>query len=555
MQVKGWGMGLLGKDAPLDLDRLIETRLLIQANSGGGKSWAIRRLLEQTHGRVQQIVLDVEGEFHTLREKHDYVLARPRDGDCVAHPKTAALLAEKALELGVSLIADIYELKAHERLAFARLFLSAIVNAPKRLWHPVLIIIDEAHIFAPQVTGAESGGAVIDLMTRGRKRGYCGVLATQRLSKLHKDAAAEAHNKVIGLTTLDVDRKRAGDELGFTTKEDVISLRNLEPGQFYAFGPALAKGVNLIRFGAVETTHPRPGQRAMAAPPPSEKVKAALAKLTDLPKEAEEEQRTNETLRRDLAEARRKLTMAEKGAPAIDPKTIEAAREDGRRAGWDQGAETMKRIAVGALGGVASNAEAALAEFQRQAVAALPLPHGFAKIDVRPADRFYRESPKPVRPRTNGAHHGQPMGKGERKILIAIAQYPEGVDREQLTILTGYKRSSRDTYLQRLRAAGYIEDGETISATQEGVDALGNFDPLPTGDALRDYWLQRLGGGEREILRVVIESYPDAVDREVISESTTYKRSSRDTYLQRLGARKLIVSTRDGIRASEALFG
>ena len=49
----------------IDVDRLVETRMLLQANSGAGKSWAIRRLLEQTHGRCQQIVLDVEGEVYT----------------------------------------------------------------------------------------------------------------------------------------------------------------------------------------------------------------------------------------------------------------------------------------------------------------------------------------------------------------------------------------------------------------------------------------------------------------------------------------------------------
>lgn len=48
---------------------------------------------------------------------------------------------------------------------------------------------------------AESAGAVIDLATRGRKRGQCAVIATQRLSKLHKDAAAEMKNKLIGGTS------------------------------------------------------------------------------------------------------------------------------------------------------------------------------------------------------------------------------------------------------------------------------------------------------------------------------------------------------------------
>jgi hypothetical protein len=43
----------LGAGLRFDLDVLVDTRLLIQANSGGGKSRTIRRILEQTHGKVQ----------------------------------------------------------------------------------------------------------------------------------------------------------------------------------------------------------------------------------------------------------------------------------------------------------------------------------------------------------------------------------------------------------------------------------------------------------------------------------------------------------------------
>jgi DNA helicase HerA-like ATPase len=48
-------------------------------------------------------------------------------------------------------------------------------------------------------------------MSQGRKRGYARILAPQRLSKLHKDAAAEANNVIIGRTWLDVDQARGGD--------------------------------------------------------------------------------------------------------------------------------------------------------------------------------------------------------------------------------------------------------------------------------------------------------------------------------------------------------
>jgi hypothetical protein len=150
------------------------------------------------------------------------------------------------------------------------------------------------------------------------------------------------------------------------------------------------------------------------------------------------------------------------------------------------------------------------------------------------------------------------LGAGETKILIAAAQYSDvGVDHAQVAVLTGYKETSRRTYLQRLSQRGYIEQrGNRIFATAEGVAALGdNFEPLPQGDELRQYWLQRLSGGEREILNVLIAAYPDAVAYGDLEAATGYKETSRRTYLQRLGARRLVTSEAGAARASEELFG
>lgn len=58
----------------MDIDVLLRTRLLVQADSGGGKSWLLRRIAEQLFGKVQVIIIDPEGEFATLREKYGYVL-------------------------------------------------------------------------------------------------------------------------------------------------------------------------------------------------------------------------------------------------------------------------------------------------------------------------------------------------------------------------------------------------------------------------------------------------------------------------------------------------
>ena len=146
--------------------------------------------------------------------------------------------------------------------------------------------------------------------------------------------------------------------------------------------------------------------------------------------------------------------------------------------------------------------------------------------------------------------------KGERAILTACAQYPDGASREQLTILTGYKRSSRDTYVQRLRERGLLDaSGDALVATNFGIDALGkDFEPLPTGGLLLHYWMTRLPEGEKRILQVLCDFYPEPVSRETIDEKTGYKRSSRDTYLQRLGARRLVDASRGSVSPSPLLF-
>jgi DNA-binding IclR family transcriptional regulator len=172
----------------------------------------------------------------------------------------------------------------------------------------------------------------------------------------------------------------------------------------------------------------------------------------------------------------------------------------------------------------------------------------------RAAPRVRRREPA-AGPAASGG--GTTLGKGERIILRAVAQYPEGANREQLTVLTGYKRSSRDTYLQRLQAAGLVEqNGNGLHATYAGMVALGeDYEPLPTGSALLAYWLDRLGGGERTILETLTKGdAPAWIDRDAISDQTSYKRSSRDTYIQRLQARRLVVADRGQVRAADALF-
>jgi hypothetical protein len=310
-----------------DLPTLVDTRLLIQANSGGGKSWLLRLIAERAG--IQTIVLDNEGEFASLREAVDMLLVGA-SGELPASPRHAALLARRLLEYKVSAVVDLYQLKLAERRQFVKLFMESLIHLPRELWRPTLVILDEEHIYCPKrgAGEAESTEAVISLMSQGRKRGYAGIIATQRLSKLHKDAAAEANNVIIGRTWLDADQARAGDALGLS-RADRLKLRDLDQGEFYAFGPAFSRtAVVRFRSDRVRTTHPHPGERhLLTAPAPSKAIRGVLSKFADLPDEVEAEIRGLNEARRRIAELERQITKLKSSntPPQIDQGAIERA--------------------------------------------------------------------------------------------------------------------------------------------------------------------------------------------------------------------------------------
>lgn len=610
--------------------KLMVSKLLAVANSGGGKSWLLRKLMEELFGKSQIIIIDTEGEFYTLREKYDFLLFGNGEGnDYSVDIRYAEKMATTLLQLGVSAIIDLYELPPKHRILFVQRFLDACTDAPKKLWHPCIFLIDEAHNYAPEKESAESLQAVNRFVSLGRKRGFCPIIATQRFSKLNKDTSAECNNMLIGRFVQDVDRKRASEQLGFTTREQSLSLRELEPGEFYGFGPAVGDKYEITKFkvGSVKTTHLEAGMgNLVPTPPPTERMKKILEKITEIPKEAEKERKDYEDLRRENINLKTKITQLEKKekskeADELRIENLELRDENnGIKITLKEGIEINEkllsqlkkindRIKVAAplinetiskivedfmLLGL-DTAELRFKEMKKSLNASNIKPRGESivktlrernanlvstaskesykykiefldkdnrevKIDPRIRAEKLTNQPR-LRPNYLLVDNNLQLGKGERLVLIAIAQHPEGVDKEQITVLTGYKRSSRDQYLQRLSQNGLCEvdksiKGANIFITENGQAALGNdYNPLPTGGELREYWLNRLGGGERTIFELIINEYPEPITRDEISEKTEYKRSSRDQYLQRLAQRKLVnVLSGKRVKASDKLF-
>ena len=279
------GLTASGTAATLDLEELLATRLLVQGNSGSGKSHLLRRLREQSAPWVQQSIIDPEGDFVTLSGRFGHLVI-----DAEAHTEQGLQLAgERARIHRVSTVLNLEGLDAENQLRRAAAFLGGLFEVDRDHWYPMLVVVDEAQLFAPAIAGEVSDearklslGAMTNLMCRGRKRGLAGVIATQRLAKLAKNVAAEASNFLMGRTFLDIDMARAADLLGMERRQ-AEAFRDLERGHFMALGPALSRRPLGLRIGATETQArtaiprltPLPGAMLedvhaviLAAPPP-----------------------------------------------------------------------------------------------------------------------------------------------------------------------------------------------------------------------------------------------------------------------------------------------
>ena len=173
------------------------------------------------------------------------------------------LAAKRVRAHRISVLLDLSDCEREAQLIAVAAFLRALIDAPREDWHAALVVVDEVHLFAPfggdnaapASVRKASIGAVTDLMSRGRKRGLCGMLATQRLARLSKSVVSEATNFLVGLNTLDLDIRRAAETIGWDARRAFDRLPTLMPGEFVASGPAFTRSPCTLKVGVVATAH------------------------------------------------------------------------------------------------------------------------------------------------------------------------------------------------------------------------------------------------------------------------------------------------------------
>lgn len=520
-----------GKPVVFDLPILLRTRLLIQANSGGGKSYALRRLIEEAYGKVQIVIVDTAGEFGSLREKFDFVLIGDQ-GEAQPSVRSAGLLATRLLELRANAIIDLYGMKAqaHE---FVRAYFEATMTAPKKLWHPVLFIVDEAHKFMPEKGEGESVAkqAMLSLCSDGRKYGFCAVLATQRLAKLDKSGASELLNVLIGPTFIDIDLERAHRALGIVRhdwRDFDAQMKTIDPGNFWALGRAVSKDRILVKIGGVKTTHPEAGEieSYMQVPPTPDSIKKLLPQLSDLPQEAERKAKTEDDLRKEIIELRKQLqkSSSEKAQPQIIKVPV---FDENKKREIDH----VRHIALALLPvmentikrvqDISSNLHSVLIDIDTAKIKTYV--NGFdvstqKDMTVRALHVVALSKPSDTQPAKilDGITAPQQRILDSVIWLRSVGLYQP--NRNVVAFLSNQspKSSGFTNNLGALRSAGLIvyPTSDTLDLTVAGVDAS-NPPPAPlTTDELQAAILSKLPRPQANILKNLIDNYPNPLSRE-----------------------------------------
>jgi uncharacterized protein len=563
----------LGDGLALPLDIAGQTVALVGIR-GSGKTNTAGVIAEELLDRHQPIVvLDPTDAWWGLRSKYPVFIFGGPKGDLPLQETDGKALAEFVVQEQVPLILSLRHLRKAAQRRLVTDFCEELYHLKGKTEYrsPLTVFIDEAPLFVPQrVMGevARTVGAVEDLIARGRNSGFGVVLISQRSATLNKDVLTQADTIIAHRLPSPQDRKALGEWIEENAsieeyKAVLSSLPKLKTGEAWVWAPRL----DIFRSVQIRPRHtfdssaaPKVGETIT---PPKALAEIDLDKLRGKLAAAVEKAKADDpkTLRQRIAALEKEL--AAKPKAVTEQKTVERfVLKDG------QLARAEKLIAQ--LAPIVHEISGAI-ERTRETTTATVLPSRLPDRVAHPArsvsahGRTHEPSETVRQTRRDagvrGREHaaassGEGLPPGEHATLTAALQYP-GLDRKRLGVLTGYKRSSRDAYIVRLAARGFVTvQGQQLYPTDEGRAALnGSFEPLPTGSDLIEYWRARLPEGERRTLDVLIDTGGEDTAREVIDESTGYKRSSRDAYLVRLKARGLVeFSGRGLVRASAELF-
>lgn len=567
---------VFGGDLTLPED-VATQRLAFLGVSGSGKTYGAGRLAEELHRTKNQFaIIDTVGNWWGLRVGRDGaspglsipILGGLR-GDVPLEPEHGELVADTLATTSSSMIIDVADFTEGERRKFLVAFAQQLLRNKMREPSPLMLIWEECHEVIPQQVFGEDARmvhAIIRLIKKGRNYGIGTTLISQRSAAVSKEALNQAHTLFVFRTIGKADRKAitdwTDDKVGDGDVSPKWPMSKLETGQCIVYSPdwmrvhQLAGVLPKATFDGTRAPDKRTVRRDLA-PVDLEAFKRTMGEAMERAKENDPE-----VLRARIRELEAKLASVQKiddvaiddlvrGSNAATARVLElqnelaAARLENQRyaTAWRATHDSIDR-AIAALRGIGSE----------PGIVVAPPPVTPA---VEPRTFFLNE--KHELPPVRGSGTGEEMPAMQRRMLTVLAQRG-ALPKHKILVFAEYAASGNSsTAFAELHKRGWVEPhAGGLAITHAGRKALGQYVPLPTGDALYRSIMggSRLSAMEKKFLAALHDAYPSSVPKSKVLSDTGYAASGNSStafatlvrleYVESVGVSQL--------RASDELF-
>lgn len=549
----------ISPDLQLD-DQIVTETIAMLAKRGGGKSNAAVLLAEQmTDAGYQWVAIDPKGDWWGIRSAADgkhpglpIPVFGGLHGDIPLQPAAGALMAQLVIDRGITCVLDVSEFSKTEQIRFVTDFAETLFKLIRKNPRAMHVFLEEAEEFLPQRVDARSArmvGAYSKISKQGRAFGLGVTLITQRSASLNKDALSQTDTLVVFRTPSPHDRKAIAGWLEHHEEAGDVaaSLSELGPGESWIISPGFLGRIVRVQwnrrrtFDSGATPVAGAGRRSTPVSLADIDLNEVAALMADTIERAKADDPA--ALRARIRQLEGELAERPAAEPIVEVREVPVIDP-----------ELVARLET-ALAITTTNAAELLdvAQVVRELLTATAT-EARHRLDVTVTSPTRAPQPS-ARPKAATVPAATELGKAERAVLTVLVQHPEGRTKTQIALLSGYsiKSSAIGNALGRLRSLGYATKGGTITqATPEGVAALGDVEPLPTGAALLEHWRSQLGKAEKACLDVFVDAWPEHLDKATVADRTGYSASSSaiGNALGRLRSLELV----DGWKASDDLM-
>lgn len=498
----------------------------VLAMRGVGKTYTAAKLIEEmAKAHLPVCVIDPIGVWWGLRSNRDgngpglpVVILGGDHADVPLDVNGGAVVADFVVEQRQPCVIDLSLFRKGEQTTFMTAFCERLYHKNREALH---LVIDEADAYAPQraMHGSERLlGAVEDLVRRGRARGIGVTLITQRAAVLNKNVLTQA-DVLVALRTVAPQDRAAIDEWikvhGTPEQRETMmkSLASLPVGTAWFWSPGWLDIFERVAVARRETfdssATPKVGVKIAApkalAPVDLDALRERMAATIEKAKADDPRE-----LRRQIDALKRQVRELEARPAPIETRTVEVpVIPESVRLGVENLRDALVTLGNHVSHGVATQVDRI--DGILSVIGSIDDVSHEVHSEQTPAT--VSAAPKPVAPRPASRPSAVKLPKAERCILTVLAQFLGGRTKSQIAIMTGYAGSGGgfNNAVSALRSAGYVVGASSgvLQATDAGIAALGEYEPIPTGGReLLEHWKRHpsLGKAERSILDVLHEA-------------------------------------------------